>query len=120
MDGTIDSASVSTPLFKAPAPAPVPKPQSTAPVVQHIPSAPAPAPESDALAKYAEAVHQLSLSYKNFYALGDQTFSIFKDATGQYITRYVSLRDGSITYVPAPVLVKQQSEAGALQLAINA
>lgn len=60
-------------------------------------------------AQYEQAARQAALSFKNSYPLGDQSFSIFKDATGQYITRYVSLIDGSITYVPQPTLVKPDS-----------
>jgi hypothetical protein len=40
------------------------------------------------------------------YAISDQTFTIFKDSSGKYITRYTSLRDGSVTYVPEATLVK--------------
>ncbi|HEU5047015.1 MAG TPA: hypothetical protein VFT64_04145 [Rickettsiales bacterium] len=120
MDGITDTTSVTAQLYKAPA-APAPQTQSAAPVIgQHVKSAPVSPVQTDALTKYAEAVHELSLSYKDFYALGDQTFSIFKDATGQFITRYVSLRDGSVTYVPAPVLVKHLSPPGGMQLTINA
>ena len=59
------------------------------------------------------------------YPLGDKEFTIFKDATGQLITRYVSLRDGSVTYAPAPILVKElQLTSGSLNspalVALNA
>lgn len=40
------------------------------------------------------------------YAVSDKTFSLFKDASGQVITRYVSLLDGSITYTPEPTYVR--------------
>jgi hypothetical protein len=54
------------------------------------------------------AVAQAAGSYPvNQYPVGDKSFSIFKDATGQYITRYVSLRDGSVTYLPEPELFKR-------------
>jgi hypothetical protein len=62
-------------------------------------------------AQYLQALQQAALSFKNSYPLGNQEFSIFKDATGQYITRYVSLIDGSITYVPQPVLVRHTTSA---------
>lgn len=44
--------------------------------------------------------------FKDVYAVSDTTFSIFKDATGQYITRFTSLRDGKVTYTPEPQLVQ--------------
>ena len=77
---------------------------------------------SDNSASYEEAITKLSSTLRNFYALGDTQFTIFKDSTGQFITRYFSLRDGSVTYVPHPVLLRQAQsiENSSLQLAINA
>jgi hypothetical protein len=43
------------------------------------------------------------------YPLGDKEFSFFKDASGKTITRYVSERDGTVTYEPQPTLVKSIS-----------
>lgn len=34
------------------------------------------------------------------FVVSDQRFTIFKDTTGQLITRFTSLRDGTVTYVP--------------------
>lgn len=44
------------------------------------------------------------------YPISDKSFTIFKDASGQYVTRYTSLRDGRVTYVPE-LKVLQQFEA---------
>ena len=44
--------------------------------------------------------------FKDVYAVSDTTFSIFKDATGQYITRFTNLRDGKVTYIPEPQILK--------------
>ena len=38
-------------------------------------------------------------SFKDTFAVRDTSFTIFKDQEGQYITRFTSLRDGSVTYV---------------------
>jgi len=70
-------------------------------------------------------VRQAVLSFKNTYAVSDQQISIFKDASGTYITRYVSERDGSVTYMPEPTLVRQLQIANGnsdtpVQLAIHA
>ncbi len=71
--------------------------------------------------KYQAALRQAALSFKNVYAVSDTDFSIFKDATGKYITRYVSLRDGSVTYIPEPTLLKQiQMHGSSGRIAINA
>jgi hypothetical protein len=43
----------------------------------------------------------------NIYAVRDNRFTIFKDSvSGQYITRFTSLRDGSVTYVPEPDILR--------------
>lgn len=39
-------------------------------------------------------------SFKDTYAVRDNSFTIFKDENGQYVTRFTDLRDGSVTYVP--------------------
>jgi hypothetical protein len=45
-------------------------------------------------------------SFKDVYAVRDNSFTIFKDSSGQYITRFTSLRDGSVKYVPEPEILK--------------
>ena len=61
----------------------------------------------------AATVRHLAQQIANEFVLGDQTFSIFKDATGQYITRFTSLRDGRVTYIPEPSLFKLGGTSGA-------
>ncbi|MEI7668846.1 MAG: hypothetical protein WCJ33_02040 [Pseudomonadota bacterium] len=56
--------------------------------------------------QYENEIRKAALSFKNTYAVSDTEFTIFKDSSGQYITRYTSLRDGSVTYVPEPVLIR--------------
>lgn len=47
------------------------------------------------------------MSSGSFFAVSDNRFTIFKDAkSGQYITRFTSLRDGAVTYVPEPQILK--------------
>ncbi|MFM9891148.1 MAG: hypothetical protein ACKVOE_11025 [Rickettsiales bacterium] len=58
--------------------------------------------------KRYDAVEAASQSlFKNSYAVSDTTFSIYKDGSGQYITRYINLRDGRVTYIPEPQLLQQ-------------
>ncbi len=80
-------------------------------------------PSADALeAKRYETVVKASRALTNRYVVSDKTFTIFKDATGQYVTRFTNLRDGKVTYIPEPHLVRQleQSSREAVQaLAIN-
>ncbi len=49
---------------------------------------------------------------KDTYPVSDSTFTIFKDASGQFVTRFTSLRDGSVSYFPEPELLKHLSNAG--------
>ncbi|MCI5050172.1 MAG: hypothetical protein MRY32_07575 [Rickettsiales bacterium] len=44
------------------------------------------------------------------FVVSDTKFTIFKDATGQYITRFTSLRDGSVTYIPEPEIMKYAAQ----------
>lgn len=39
---------------------------------------------------------------KDAYPISDMSFTIFKDTSGQYVTRYTSLRTGQVTYIPEP------------------
>lgn len=60
-----------------------------------------------------EKVRQAAESYfKDLYAVNDHTFTIYKDSTGQYITRFTSLRDGKVTYIPEPQMLQIQSRRG--------
>ena len=55
---------------------------------------------------------------RDMFAVSDMTFSIFKDASGQFITRTTSLRDGSVKYIPEPDMMQymagRQAEREAL------
>lgn len=59
--------------------------------------------------KRQEAIRQAAQDIANVYVVSDRQFTIFKDVTGQYITRFRDLRDGRVTYVPEPELFKQQN-----------
>jgi hypothetical protein len=56
-----------------------------------------------------EALTQAAFQYQaDPFVVSDRTFTIYKDATGQYIVRYRSLRDGKITYIPEPNILPYQ------------
>lgn len=60
----------------------------------------------------AEAVQRAAQSFfSDFFAVSDTTFSIYKDTSGQYITRFTSLRDGRVTYIPEPDLLAHMDRA---------
>ena len=77
------------------------KPQVSAPVKSTAPANPIPAkvPENADKARY-EAVRQATEAVKNLFAVSDVRFAIFKDIAGDYVTRFTSLRDGSVKYFP--------------------
>ncbi len=53
-----------------------------------------------------DTVVKAASSFKNVYAVSDTTFTIFKDSTGQFVTRFTSLKDGAVTYVPEPDIAR--------------
>lgn len=85
-----------------PAPAPVPAPAVPTPA----PKVSAPTPQDTSVDANIAAAKAAQAAAQQVYAVSDKKFAIFKDASGQFVTRYVSLRDGSITYEPAPSFVK--------------
>lgn len=42
----------------------------------------------------------------DYFIVSDVRFTIFKDASGQYVTRFTSLQDGTVHYIPEPNMVK--------------
>ena len=58
-----------------------------------------------------QTVQRLSQQVSDIFVVSDRTFTIFKDATGQYITRFTSLRDGKVTYIPEPNLFRMGGES---------
>ena len=77
------------------------KPQVKPPANYVAPAKPAPVkvPESADKARY-EAVRQATEAVKNLFAVSDFRFAIFKDIAGDYVTRFTSLRDGTVKYFP--------------------
>jgi hypothetical protein len=66
-----------------------------------------------------ETIQRLAEGIANLYVVGDKRFTIFKDVSGQYITRFTSLRDGRVTYIPEPQLLRMSSSAPSPSLKIN-
>jgi len=117
MDPIGVSQIITVPVPNLPAPS-VSSSGQTPAVSQPDPNAGAPAPvQVDYNAQAAEqsraaALRKASEQVANLYVLGDQQFTIFKDTTGQYITRYTSLKDGKVTYIPEPSVFKLGGSSG--------
>ena len=47
-----------------------------------------------------DTVKQAAEALRNTFAVSDVRFTIFKDIAGDYVTRFTSLRDGSVKYYP--------------------
>ncbi len=66
-----------------------------------------------------QAVRRAAAAVSDIFVVSDRTFTIFKDVTGQYVTRFTSLRDGKVTYIPEPNLFKLGGENESTALRIN-
>lgn len=94
----------------------LPAPKAEAPIAAPLGGANVPEVKAEEVpvtfdAKTAEdrriaAIRRAAQQVANTYVVSDKTFSLFKDTTGQYITRFTSLRDGRVTYIPEPELFK--------------
>ncbi len=58
------------------------------------------APQTADKARFAEIEKAAQTIQSNYYIVSDVRFTIFKDITGDYVTRFTSLKDGHVTYYP--------------------
>lgn len=58
-----------------------------------------------------ETVRRASEQVGEMFVVSDKRFTIFKDSSGQYVTRFTSLRDGKVTYIPEPNLFRLGGES---------
>lgn len=47
-----------------------------------------------------EQIQRAAKAYSDVFIVSDTRFAIFKNKSGEYITRFTSLKDGSVSYVP--------------------
>ena len=67
-----------------------------------------------------QSVQRLSQQVADIFVVSDRTFTIFKDVSGQYITRFTSLRDGKVTYIPEPNLFRLGGESEHITVDVKA
>lgn len=65
-----------------------------------------------------ENMKQASQMFKDIYVVSDTTFSIYKDFSGQYVTRFTNLRDGSVSYIPEPDMMQYLENRGKARKAL--
>ncbi len=71
--------------------------------------------------RYEQLMRAAQSFFRDTFVVSDKTFAIFKDASGQYVTRYKSLRDGRVTYIPEQRLLQafessQRAQAAVLRI----
>ncbi len=69
---------------------------------------------ADRDAKRQAMVQQAAKMFKDFFPVSDVSFTIFKDSSGQFITRFTSLRDGKVTYIPEQDMFTYLGRSGSM------
>lgn len=62
--------------------------------------------------RFSRVVETARRFASDFFAISDTRFTIFKDGSGQYITRFTNLRDGSVTFYPEPDMMALLGKRG--------
>lgn len=57
-------------------------------------------PSTAEQARYEEVLKAAQAIQSNYFVVSDTRFTIFKDIAGDYVTRFTSLKDGSVKYYP--------------------
>lgn len=105
----------------------VPPVSGKAPATMNLQDTPAQTASSDEAkfdAKLSDKVRKENLQLAaemmatDIYVVGDMKFSIYKDGTGQYVTRFTSLRDGAVTYIPEQDMMLYMESRGARRKAL--
>lgn len=119
----MDNLGISLPVIKPVISVPSPAPVAAQPAVPFVPIGSNDAevynPEV-ADQQRLQTVQRLSQKISDVFVVSDRTFTIFKDVSGQYITRFTSLRDGKVTYIPEPNLFKIGGESDSINVKIKA
>ena len=103
--GNLYFGATSQPKPAIPAPAPVEqKPQV--------------APTNADDARLEEVTKAAQVVQSNYFIVSDVRFTIFKDIAGDYVTRFTSLKDGSVKYFPQKSLFEEMKVRRAQEAAI--
>lgn len=85
----------------------VSKGSSQAPQARPLPQQPAPSmdetkfnPQQTDETRLENLQRAAEMMQTDIYVVADAKFSIYKDLSGQFVTRFTSLRDGAVTYFP--------------------
>ena len=98
-------AVVSQPPASAPrADIQLPQPLASAPLPALAPAENFDQVSADLESSRIQRVEAALESIRNSFAVSDSRFTIFRDITGDFVTRITSLRDGSVTTIPEKTL----------------
>lgn len=56
--------------------------------------------------------------FKEVYAVSDTKFSIYKNSTGDFVTKFTNLRDGKVSYIPEPDMMQYMESRGKARKAL--
>lgn len=62
--------------------------------------------------RFKQVERAAQIFFKDVFVVSDTKFTIFKDTSGQYVTRFTNLRDGSVTYIPEPEILRYMETHG--------
>lgn len=86
----------------------VSQPKKDAPVAEQIAFDPKTSEES----RQEDMQRASQMMQKDIFVVSDTKFAIYKDSTGQLVTRFTNLRDGSVTYIPEPDMMQYMEAKG--------
>jgi len=61
-------------------------------------------------------VRKAATALQGLYPINSTRFTIFKDASGQFITRFTDMVDGSVKHIPEPELIRMYEKASGQQV----
>lgn len=67
-----------------------------------------------------QAVVKAAGDIANSRILGTQTFTMFKDMSGQIVTRFFDSSSGKVTYIPEPELLRRAQNSAGPSLKLDA
>ncbi len=62
--------------------------------------------------RYEQVERAAKVFFNDVFVVNDTKFTIFKDTSGQFVTRFTNLRDGSVTYIPEPEILRYMESRG--------
>lgn len=97
---------------------PLPKTEAQAPQPKPAAEQVAFDPKVSEHTRLEEMQRASQMMFREVFAVRDTKFAIYKDASGQFVTRFTNLRDGSISYIPEPDMMQYLESRGQARKAL--